>query len=231
MKTSLYTIIISITFLLIGTNVMSQNPANTGNLQDGFKIMRENVKGTPFLTSNWIEGYGIYSSGTKTEVLQLNYDLYGDKLVFKNSAGDVLEMLDEDLVGFILADEEENYIFIKIPQENLVDQKKPRKYFHLVDAPNKYVVVQYDKELDDPNKSGWTSSTSNTLSAEYKLNSKIFVLNPQDNYVELKPKNKALSKAFANDSKMESYLKQHKIEDLNDLVLAMRSYYSDSINN
>ena len=223
--------IISLLFsLLTISTVCSQNPTNSGNLSDGFKIMRGDSKGTPFLTEAWHVGYGILEDGTVTRPQQLNYDIHGNNLVYKTGSSDqVMKLLDNSFTGFLLKDEDGDLLFAKIDGNDFDKSKDDTKYYQIVKAPSRAVIVEYVKKLKDPNSSGWTSSMNNTLSSEYVLSTYYYVLNKDNKYEKVKLSNKGALKVFKDrKNKISSFIKSNniKIETPMDLFQVAEYYHS-----
>jgi len=224
-------LIVSLLFsLLTISTVCSQNPTNSGNLADGFKIMRGDSKGTPFLTQAWYVGYGILEDGTVTRPQILNYDIHGNNLVYKVDNSDkVMKLLDNSFTGFLLKDEDGDLLFSKIDGNDFDKSKNDKKYYQIVKAPSRSVIVEYVKKLKDPNSSGWTSSMNNTLSAEYVLSTNYYVLNKNSKYEKVKLSNKGALKVFKDKkNKISSFIKSNniKIERPMDLFQVAEYYHS-----
>lgn len=214
--------------LFLSLTVLGQNPTNSGNLADGFKIMRQDSKGSPFLTEKWHVGYGVLEDGSTTRPQQLNYDIHGNNLVYKVAGSNkVLKLLDESLSGFILKKDEDELIFTKINGSEFEKTKEEDKYYQIVEAPSRNVVIEYVKKFDDPNNSGWTSSNNNTLSAEYKLNTDYYVLNGNNKYEKVKLKNNSALKVFKDKKKeLSSFISKKKIDiDTPEDLLEVADYY------
>jgi hypothetical protein len=214
--------------VLTVTTMLGQNPTNSGNLADGFKIMRSDSKGTPFLTEDWHVGYGILPDGKTTRPQQLNYDVHGNTLVYKVAGSDqVLKLLDNSLTGFIIKSKEKDLLFTKISGNEFEKEKEEEKYYQIVEAPSRAAVIEYVKELEDPNASGWTSSQSNTLASEYKLKTDYYVLNKNKKYEEVKLKKRSVIKAFKDKKKeIEAYIESNGLEiDTPEELLQVSEYY------
>ncbi|MFV8224955.1 hypothetical protein [Christiangramia aquimixticola] len=224
MKTTLSIILTVLTV----TTLLGQNPTNSGNLADGFKIMRSESKGTPFLTEDWHVGYGILPDGKTTRPQQMNYDVHGNNLVYKIAGSDqVLKLLDNSLTGFIIKSKEKDLLFAKIGGEEFEKQKDETKYYQIVQAPSRAVLIEYVKELEDPNASGWTSSQSNTLASEYKMKTDYYVLNKNGKYEDVKLKNRSVLKVFKDKKKkIEAYLESNGLEiETPEDLLQVSEYY------
>lgn len=225
MKYLFYTILI-----LIPLNLLAQNPVNSGNLNDGFKIMRGDSKTNPFLTEEWHVGYGIYENGNTTRPQKMNYDIHGNNLVYQTSnSNEVMKLLDQDFTGFILKGNNEEYLFTKIKGNQFDKEKNADKYYRIVKAPSRKVIVEFEKDLDDPNNSGWQSSNQNTRNPEYELKTSYYVLRKDGKYEEVKLKNKSLLKIFEDkEDQLKNYLKTNQIdiETPEDLLRVTEYYYS-----
>ncbi|WP_133758915.1 hypothetical protein [Gelidibacter sediminis] len=212
--------------LIIGlmfTSSFAQNPVNSGNARDGLKVTRENLKGTPFIIESWVTGYGISSNGNKTNTMMLNYDIYGDQLVYKDDSGQVMSMVDTDLSGFVITTLDGVQIFAKTQQFEFKNGNTPdMAYVNVYDGAARNILVEHFKELDDPNLSGWSSSKNNTLNAEYKAKMNVYVVNPEGTYEKIKLKNKSLLSIYNDHPKLKNFLKNNKINTLNDLDQAFK---------
>lgn len=217
------------TFIL-ALGLHAQNPNNTGNLADGFKIMRSDAEGSPFLSDNWYIGYGIFSDGQTSRPQQMNYDIHGNNLVYKTAGNDnVLKLVDNTFKGFILKDGEEKLLFSKIPGNAFDKEKSEEKYYQIVHAPSQKVIVEYTKKLDDPNASGWMSSKDNTLNAKYEMDIEYYVMNQKGKYEEVKLKNKSVLKLFKDKKdQVNAFIKSNNIdiESPEDLYKVTEYYYS-----
>jgi len=192
--------------------------------------MRGDSKGTPFLTQAWYVGYGILEDGTVTRPQILNYDIHGNNLVYKVDNSDkVMKLLDNSFTGFLLKDEDGDLLFSKIDGNDFDKSKNDKKYYQIVKAPSRSVIVEYVKKLKDPNSSGWTSSMNNTLSAEYVLSTNYYVLNKNSKYEKVKLSNKGALKVFKDKkNKISSFIKSNniKIERPMDLFQVAEYYHS-----
>lgn len=217
-------------FLSANLCLYAQNTVGSGNLTDGFKIMRGDTKGTPFLTEEWYVGYGIFENGETSRPQKMNYDIHGNNLVYQTGGSDnILKLLDSGFEGFILKGKENDFLFSKINGDQFEKPKKETKYYKIVKAPSRKVIVEFKKELDDPNASGWTSSTQNTKSAEYEMETNYYVLNPGNKYEEVKLKKNSVLKVFKNKKKeLESYIQKNDLDLDNpeELVELVEYYYT-----
>lgn len=228
MKKFLTTILI--VFSIITVNAQSNN--RSSNISDGFNINRKNAKGHQFLLDNWVLGYLVSNDGKLSEKMLLNYDIHYNNPTSKtsNEMKDIV-VIDKNLYsGFVLVDANENkYIYTKIGRDKFSRKKKEDKYYQLIDAPNKNILLETSKKLKDPNASGWTSSRDNTLSASFVMKTQYYVLNKDKVYVKTKLSSGSVAKALKDQKKViQSYIKQNKLKfkNVNDLIKVMNYYNS-----
>ena len=210
--------------------MIGQNPTNSGNLSDGFRITRSSPKGNPFLSSEWYVGYGINEDGSTTRPQQMNYDIHGNNLVYKTGTnGETMKLIDDSFKGFILKNKNSELLFSKINGDKFEREKRQTRYFQILSPPSQFVIIEYTKDLNDPNASGWTSSKDNTLSSEYDLNTKYYVLNDENLYTEVKLKRNSILRALKEKKdELKAYITSNKLDfdSEMDLVQLMQFYHS-----
>ena len=194
--------------------MIGQNPTNSGNLSDGFRITRSSPKGNPFLSSEWYVGYGINEDGSTTRPQQMNYDIHGNNLVYKTGTnGETMKLIDDSFKGFILKNKNSELLFSKINGDKFEREKRQTRYFQILSPPSQFVIIEYTKDLNDPNASGWTSSKDNTLSSEYDLNTKYYVLNDENLYTEVKLKRNSILRALKEKKdELKAYITSNKLD-------------------
>ena len=206
----------------------AQTILGSSNLADGVKVMRSNRNSTPFLMNEFKVGYGVYENGETTTPQKINYDAYGNSLVYKDAgSGQTLKMLDAKFVGFIIKSEEGDVIFAKIEGNAFDKEKNEERYYQLVSPPSKAVIIEYEKEFDDPNANGWTSSQNNTKTGEYDMDTKYYILNKNKKYEEVKLKEKSLLKVYKDKKdQLSKYIKTNNIDiDSPEDMVPLVEYY------
>ena len=183
--------------------IIGQTSLGSSNLADGVKVMRNNRNSTPFLMDEYKVGYGVYENGETTTPQKINYDAYGNSLVYQDAtSGQTLKMVDEKFVGFIIKSKEGDVIFAKITANKF--DKTP---------PSKAVIIEYKKEFDDPNASGWTSSQNNTKTGEYDMDTKYYILNKENKYEEIKLKERSILKVYKDKkNEISKFIKSQGID-------------------
>ncbi len=217
--------------LLFTSITLAQSDLANGSLTDGYKINRGTADGTPFLFENWNVGYGIFESGSKSEPQIMNYDIHQNNIVYKTAAGsnNIMVLQDSGFKGMLLKNENAEVLLSKIPGYEFAKTKKETKYYEIASPPSNKVIIEYVKEIDDPNASGWASSNTNSYNAEYKLKIEYYILNKDSKYEEVKLKNKSLIKAFKDKkAKVEKYIEDNNIdiETAADMVPVVEYYHS-----
>ncbi|APG61154.1 hypothetical protein LPB144_12410 [Christiangramia salexigens] len=190
--------------------------------------MRGDTKGTPFLTEDWYVGYGIYENGETTRPQRLNYDIHGNNLVYKVGASETVnKLLDTNFKGFALKSEEKDYLFTRLDGSKFEKEKDQAKYYQIVEAPSKKVIIEFTKELEDPNAGGWTSSMNNTTTAEYEMNTSYYILNRNGKYEEVKlRKNSVLRTLGDKKEQIKAYISRNNLSlDTPEELLRIVEYY------
>lgn len=215
----------------MSTLVSAQNDRGSTRLSDGFKITRGEEKGSPFLLAEWVLGYGINKDSTLTPPMLLNYDISGNNLTYRIGEGqeDIMKVT-EDYMGFVLKGEGiPDMAFMKLDGSQFEKSKKESKYYLIAKAPSKKVVVEQIKSFDDPNSSGWAASSSNNKVGEYKYKEKLYILNKEGKYSEVKSNKSSILKLFKDQKKKVSDFISSEDLDLNllnDLVRVTEYYYT-----
>ncbi len=224
---NIFTVLL-VTFSVLIVN--GQNNIATSNVGDGFKTFRKGTKGHQFLLDEWVDGYLVENSGKLTEKKLLNYDIHFNKPTYKldRSVKDVM-VLDRNLYsGFILLDAKSNrYIFSKVEGSKFAKSKKEDKYYQLINAPGKNIILESSKKLKDPNASGWTASSNNNLAAKFVMKSQYYVLNKNNMYVKVKLSSGSISKALKDKKKeVKAFIKSKglKLKSTDDLIQIMNYY-------
>lgn len=210
------------------TIAFSQNATNSGTLADGVRVERGEFKGTPYYTENWFTGYGILENGTKTNTYQLNYEINQDQLLYQPTVGNILALLDSDFIGFVINSAEGAILFTKSDRFTYSDKSPKMKYVRVYNPSSPSILIEYSKEIDDPNRGGWTSSSQNTLNAEFKEESNIYIKNSSGSFERIKLKSKDVLDVYSTVPNLKEYLKENKIKDMEDLVKAMDYINSNS---
>ena len=224
---------IMILFLITGICANGQNNTGGSSISGGFKIKSKTTKGHQFLLKKWVTGYLVDNSGKLSEKKLLNYDIYNNNPTFKasNDQTDIM-VIDKNLYsGFILSDNNrKKYIFSKIEGSSFKKGKRGAKYYELINAPKKTILLESYKVLKDPNSHGFVpTSTNSTKAGKFVLKTAVYVLNKQNKYVKVKLSSSSISKALKDKKKeIRSFIKQRglKIKKASDLILIVDYYYS-----
>ncbi len=140
-----------------------------------------------------------------------------------------MKLLDDSMSGFILKTENKDLLFSKISGEQFEKSQKLTKYYQIVKAPSRLVIIEYKKELKDPNANGWMSSKDNTLNAEYKLEKDYYILNKKNKYEKVKLNTRSLLKVFKErKDAISDYMDSNEIEikSAEDLLLIADFYHN-----
>lgn len=222
-----FILLVTITFV-----ANSQNLRGGSSLSDGFQINRKGTQGHQFLLENWVEGFLVDNNGKLSSKKLLNLDIYKNTPTYKfsNSQKDIF-VLDNSLYsGFVLIDKnKKQYIFSKIDGKKFKRAKKETKYYQLLNAPKKNLILESVKKMKDPNARGWSSSRDNTLSAKFIKKDNYYVLNNSGKYVKIKLKESSLVSALKDKKRqIRAYIKSKnmKIKTPADVIAVLNYYHS-----
>lgn len=197
----------------------------------GFTIASLTPKGSPFFVDQWSEGYAIDLQGKLSEKKAVIFDIYNDKLFFKRgNSDDLFEMDDSKYAGFILKAGGKEFIFKKIEGTKFAKKKKGAKYYEIAKAPSDKVIIESVKSFKDPNSSGWTSSRYHNKGGEYKLITRVYILDKNNKYVKVKPTKSGLLRTL-KDKKAEisSYISKNSLNldnNVSNFVRVVEYYHS-----
>lgn len=210
----------------------AQNDTGGNSITDGFQIRAAAIKGTPFLLTEWVSGYAVDLNGKLSEEKKLNYNVHEHKLTYKtnNGTGKIMVIDSNKYSGFILTDANKNdYLFTKVEANQFTKPQKKTKFYQIVSPPGKFVLLETEKYLNDPNKSGWISSQNTTKRAEYETKTTYYVLAQNEKYTRISLNNSSVLKAFKDKKKeISAYLKTNniKIKTAEDVDKVAQHYHS-----
>ena len=224
---------ITILFLTVAIVGYSQGDRGTSDLKHGIKLRKDNFKGHGYLLNDWVSGFAVDLNGKLTEEKLLNYDIYQNKLTFKKetASDDIMVITTSSYSGFMLSDEktDKNYLFTKLEGNKFKKPKKVTKFYEIVSAPSKNVIMESVKILKDPNASGWSSSRLTTKNAEFALKTYTYVLDANNKYAKVSVSKGSLLKVFKDKKKeVSEYIKSNNISinDPSDMVAVVDFYHS-----
>jgi len=220
-----------ITLFLIALNTFSQSANNSNSFGSGFRIGIENQKGHPYLQNDWYSANLVKNDGTLTEKTLLNYNLTENILVslkVVNGEKTFNKLEKENYSGFIITDDKNKvHLYTKLPGTAFNKKKSEDKFYLIIDAPEKNIIVEIIKDYEDPNANGWSSSTLSTKRGGYKEKSKTYILNNNGKYENVKLNNKSITKVFEDKKKeLKTYISKRniKIENASDLIPVIQYY-------
>ncbi len=224
--------ILAVILLVSAFSINAQSSRATSDLSHGYDTKKKMTQGHQFLLDDWVIGFLVDNNGKLSKRKLLNYDIYNNNPTSKtNTTTKDILVIDKNLYsGFVLKDSKnEQYIFSKIDAYDFESKKKETKYYQLVNAPKKTVIVESRKVMKDPNASGWSSSGLSTKAAKFVMKTSIYVLNSNNKYVKVKLSSSSISKSLKDKKKeIKAFIKQKdlKIKTASDLIPIMDYYHS-----
>lgn len=218
---------------LTAVSGFSQSSNNTNSFGDGFRIGLEAQGGHPFLVNDWYTGNLVKNDGSVTGKTLLNYHLIDNLLVSMNMVNGektFKELNINDYSGFVITDDKNNVqIYSKIEGSKFDKNKNESKFYLIVSAPTKNVILEITKSFKDPNASGWNSSTNTTKRGAYKERTQAYVLNKSGKYEKIKLSNNGVLKVYKDKKKeLKEYITKNNIDikEPKDLIQTVAYYYS-----
>jgi len=224
-----------ITILILSVAVVgfAQGDRGTSDIAHGIKLRKDNFKGHAYLLNDWVSGFAVDLNGKLTEEKLLNYDIYQNKLTFKRetASDDIMVITTSSYSGFMLTDSESkrDYLFTKLDGNQFRKAKKQTKFYEIVSAPSKNVILESVKILKDPNASGWSSSRLTTKNAEFVMKTYVYVLDSNNKYSKVGISRGSLLKVFKDKKKeISNFMKQNNItiNEAADMVAVVEHYHS-----
>ncbi|MCG1035708.1 hypothetical protein [Polaribacter sargassicola] len=218
---------------LITLNIFSQSSNNSNSFGSGFRIGVENEEGHPYLMNDWYSGNLVKNDGSVTEKMPLNYQIADNLLVsMKVVNGEkIFQKLNaDDYTGFIITDDKNNiHIYTKIEGNKFSKTKKENKFYLIVSAPSKNVLLETSKSFKDPNASGWSSSTTTNKRGSYKEKTQTYVLTKSGKYEKVGTSNNAILKVYKDKkNELKKYITENKIKikEPTDLIKIVEYYHA-----
>lgn len=219
--------------LLVSFTNFSQSANNSNSFGDGFRIGVDADQGHPFLINDWYSGNLVKNDGTATSKMLINYHLVDNVLVYMEMVNGqkVFQKLNtDDYTGFVVTDNKNRiHMYTKIEGSKFDKTKKQDKFYLIVSAPTKNVIIETTKSFKDPNANGWASSTTTNKRGSYKERSQVYVLSKSGKYKKIKPSNKAVLKVYKDKkNELKKYIATNniKINDAVDLIKVVEYYHS-----
>ncbi len=160
-----------------------------------------NIKGSPFLHENFIEGQIKLDNG-RTYQGPLRYDIYSDEIEFKTTDGDIYAVRNPETIQFAtLGDVNFNYFE---PWEF----KDVKGFYQLLVIGNYSLYKKYHVNLKDPEAA---RPYVEAKPARFEIkDSKYYIMDADGFFTEIKNK-KDLVLPGLNANKQESFIKSNKI--------------------
>lgn len=215
--------------LCLGATAQSAN--NTNSVSGGFRLGIKNPNGHQFLINDWHEGNLVKNDGGVTDKMLINYDLVDNAVVLmktENGETKFIKLDNSEYTGFVITDSKNQvHIYSKIDGNKFNKAKKENKFYSLINAPEKSIILETVKTFKDPNRSGWNSTTNTNKRGEYKTKTEVYVLTNNGKYTKVKLSNKGVEKALKDKkNQISTFLKQKNIsiKKVGDLIPVIRYY-------
>lgn len=200
-------------FSLVSLTIISQSHDGTSTMSGGFTLGQGQTIGHPFFFDNWVYGQAIDLDGNFSEKKYFVFDIYHNRLFFKANENDMLALDENKYAGFILTgNDNKDYVFTKLEGSKFEKEKKETKFYQIAKAPSNKVIIESEKLFKDPNSSGWSSSRYNNKGGEYKLATRIYVLDKNKKYIKVNVNQSSIINVFKNKkNELITFIKKNNI--------------------
>lgn len=185
------------------------------------------IQGSPLLSDNWVNGTVTFANG-KTATAILNYNLYGDELLFKNPKDSAVLSFVDPVKSFSLKDaaiEECDITDLSFSSGFPVIDDQTAKTFYLVVGEGKIKLLKcYKKKVIE------SKDFSSQITTKSFLSANSYYLFSNNQMVKIKPNQKAILAAM-NDkaTQVQDYIKKNSVNFKSDAALAKLFGYYNSL--
>ena len=185
----------------------------------------DGIQGSALLTDNWLNGTVYFVNGKIANAI-LNYNIYGDELLFKSPRDSSVQAFVDPVKGFsikgIALDESDQTDMNFSSGFPAVDDQTPKTFYQVV-GDGKVKLLRYYKKkvLESTGFASQVTTKTFTLANSYY----IFVNNQM---TKIRPSQKTILAAMSDKGdKMQEYIKTNKVNFKSDAALAkLFSYYN-----
>ncbi|WP_413670030.1 hypothetical protein ACEN9X_08885 [Mucilaginibacter sp. Mucisp86] len=183
------------------------------------------IQGNPLLTDNWMKGTVDFANG-KTANAILNYNVYGDELLFKSPQdSSVQAFVDQvksfSIKGVVLEGSDQTDITFSSGFPAVDDQTT--KTFYQVVGDGKVKLLRYYKK-----KILESTGFASQVATKTFITANSYYLFSDNKIAKIKPSQKTILPALNDKAdKMQEYIKANKVDFKSDVALAkLFSYYN-----
>ncbi|SMO32398.1 hypothetical protein SAMN06265219_10145 [Gracilimonas mengyeensis] len=193
-----------------------------------FLTKNNNVKGSQYFSDDWVDGKVILDNKSITKKLKLNYNIYEQKVVFKE--GDELRAYDPDKIkGFIILDDNgnvETQFANGFYDENL--NIGPSDLMRVVYSGDTKLLAKHEVFFDQNSS---RDPFSNAKYSEYKESVTYYLLTEHIGLTKTRLKRNPFIETLGTHEKdLKEYAKAARLKIKNEREARTLLYYYDSIN-
>jgi hypothetical protein len=187
------------------------NYANINRTNSPANLPYENIKGSPFLFEDFVNGKVKLKDG-KTYEGPLRYDIYADEIEFKTSEGEIYTVINPETIEKISLNEKQ---FIFIPKSN---KSKQGGYFEVLVEGEYLLLTKHGVILKDPvPEKPYVAAKPATFITK---DGKYYLQNENSGLVEIKNKEAVTSIDPNKSNDISKFIKENKLKlsDKTDLI-------------
>ena len=200
---------------------------NSGSVQT-FNERYEGVKGSPFLSDEWMDGEVRLTNGQKFDDLQLKYDVYRDEIIVRRRDGAEVIPDKHTIVSFLLTTTEEASVRRFLRVDYLANSHKyPNNHFSEVlhEGTSTLLATRHKKLIRADYRGAYHANRPYDRFGD--VMTQYYWINPRGQASGLKPTSKSILRLF-NDKKqrIKTYLENHPVDFANEQeVVQLVQYY------
>lgn len=206
----------------------SSGSINSGSVLPTF-LMKQDTKGSRYLFESWVEGSVTGTDGVEynSPKFKYNYDKINRKLFMLMDSATVIELSSGDIAGFSLKTDGRVQVFERLKNSSdlnfyqpVYKDKKGYNLYKLLTTKFKKADYQSNGIIESGNKYD-----------EYVDQLEYFIVSPKQELLKIAFKKKVIEKALENESsKVDSFFKQHKGEEVDEDFLKKLLQYLNTEN-
>ena len=187
----------------------------------------DGIEGSPLLTENWLPGTVDFANG-KTAAATLNYNLYGDELLFKTPKDSIVQAFVDPVKSFsikgITLEESDQTDMTFSSGFPAVDDQTAKTFYQVVGDGKIKLLRCYKKKVLE------SKDFASQIGTKTFINANSYYLFANNQMTKIKPSQKTILAALNDKAdKIQEYVKANSVNFKSDVALAKLFGYYNSL--
>lgn len=187
----------------------------------------DGIEGSPLLTENWLPGTVDFANG-KTAAATLNYNLYGDELLFKTPKDSIVQAFVDPVKSFsikgITLEESDQTDMTFSSGFPAVDDQTAKTFYQVVGDGKIKLLRCYKKKVLE------SKDFASQIGTKTFVNANSYYLFANNQITKIKPSQKTILAALNDKAdKIQEYVKANSVNFKSDVALAKLFGYYNSL--